>query len=102
MYVPDPALDEIGWSTSKSFRLGLGLEYFILSYFKLGLDYQYIRAPYDNFIFNFQDSDNYPVEPAAANPRCPPHAPTSPRAERGAAGSEYKYIWRPKGQCKDG
>jgi opacity protein-like surface antigen len=65
-YVPDPSLDEIGWSTSSSARLGLGLEYFVLSYFKVALDYSYINAPYDNFIFNFQDSDNYPVDPQLA------------------------------------
>lgn len=66
VYVPDPALDEIGWSTFSSFRFGIGLEYFVLSYFKLGMDYYYINAPYDNFIFHFQKSDNYPVDPEVA------------------------------------
>ena len=65
-YVPIRGMDDLGWSTWRSFRFGIGLEYFVLSYFKLGMDYYYINAPYDNFIFNFQDSDNYPVDPEAA------------------------------------
>ena len=36
------------------------------SYFKVGLDYNYINAPYDNFIFNYEESDNYPVNPEGA------------------------------------
>ncbi len=66
VYVPDPTLDELGWNTWKSLRFGLGLEYFVASYFKVGLDYNYINAPYDNFIFNYEESDNYPVNPEGA------------------------------------
>ena len=69
VYVPEPSikqLREVGWSTSSSFRFGMGLEYFILSYFKVGLDYFFIDAPFDTFIFNFADSDNFPVDPEVA------------------------------------
>ena len=46
---------ELGWSGLGTFRFGLGLEYFVLSYMKLGLDYYHVSAPYDTFIFNFSD-----------------------------------------------
>ena len=67
VYVPHPSLDEIGWDTTASLRFGVGLEYFVLSYFKVSLDYYYINAPYDNFIFNYEDSENYPVNSEAAS-----------------------------------
>jgi len=67
VYVPNPALDEIGWDTTSSLRFGVGVEYFVLSYFKVGLDYYYINAPYDNFIFNYEESENYPVNSDAAS-----------------------------------
>ncbi len=66
VYVPSPELDEIGWDTAGSFRFGVGLEYFLLSYFKLSADYYYVNAPYDNFIFNYDDSENFPVDSHAA------------------------------------
>ena len=62
VYTPDPSLDEVGWSSWGSWRLGMGLEYFVASYFKVGIDYSYVNAPYDNFIFNFDKSENFPVE----------------------------------------
>ena len=46
---------ELGWSGLGTFRFGLGVEYFVLSYMKLGLDYYHVSAPYDTFIFNFSD-----------------------------------------------
>ena len=67
VYVPTPSLDEIGWDTTASLRFGVGLEYFLVSYFKVSLDYYYINAPYDDFIFNYEDSEYYPVDSDAAS-----------------------------------
>ncbi len=63
-YTPSSVIDPVGFSKTGTMRLGLGLEYFVISYFKVALDYHYIRAPYDNFIYNFEESINFPVSPA--------------------------------------
>lgn len=63
-YAPNP-VDEVGWSTWNSWRIGLGVEYFIISYFKVMLDYSAVIAPYKRFIYDYNDSINFDVEPAA-------------------------------------
>lgn len=65
VYVPDAAPDEVGWSKGWTQRLGASLEYFVVDFFKVSLDYFYVPVKYDNFIFNFDESENYPVEPPA-------------------------------------
>ncbi|MEE2962140.1 MAG: hypothetical protein VYA34_15510 [Myxococcota bacterium] len=57
---------EVAWSSFGSWRFGLGLEYFVASYFKVGMDYNLATAPYSTFIFNFQDGDTYAVSDGAA------------------------------------
>lgn len=65
VYTPVPGADELGFSKWGSWRWGLGLEYFVITYFKVMAEYSYVRASYGNFIFNLEDSLNFPVEPAA-------------------------------------
>jgi len=64
-YAPNP-VDEVGWSRWGTWSLGLGVEYFIISYFKVMLDYTYIHSGYNNFILDFEDSINFDVEPTAS------------------------------------
>jgi hypothetical protein len=57
--------DEVGWRTWNSWRFGLALEYFVITYFKVSLDYSYVMAPHDLFIYDFSDSINFAAEPTA-------------------------------------
>ena len=63
-YVATPS-NEVAWSTWSSWRFGLGVEYFVLPFFKVGLDYSYVVAPYLTFIYDWDDSDIFDVEPSA-------------------------------------
>ena len=62
---PGPGYDEMGYSKRNSWSLGTEVEYFFAEYFRLGLCYNYIKANYNNFIFNFDDSENFPLDPPA-------------------------------------
>ena len=62
---PAPGYDEMGYSKRNSWSLGSEVEYFFADYFRLGLAYNYIKANYNNFIFNFDDSENFPLDPPA-------------------------------------
>lgn len=57
--------DEVGWRGLGGFRFGLGLEYFVSSFFKLGFDYMLVSAPYDTFIFNASKGQTRDVEGAS-------------------------------------
>ena len=57
--------DEVGWRGLGGFRFGLGLEYFATSFFKVGLDYMLVSAPYDTFIFNASDNETQEVDGAS-------------------------------------
>ncbi len=57
--------EEVAWEKWGSFRFGLGTEYFLISYFKVGLHYNYVRASYRKFIFDAEDSETYEVKPPA-------------------------------------
>lgn len=46
---------EIGWRKIGSWRFGIGLEYFLFRYFKVGFDYNVAHASFDVFLFNFED-----------------------------------------------
>jgi hypothetical protein len=63
-YAPNTE-EEVAWSTWKSLRTGFGLEYFILSYFKVSLDYYWVRAPHNKFLYDAGDSQIFVVEPVA-------------------------------------
>lgn len=65
-YQPGFTSDDVGYSQWGTWRLGLGLEYFIITYFKVGLEYTYVRANYATFIYNFEDGIDFPIEPAAS------------------------------------
>ncbi len=57
--------NEVAWKTWKSMRLGTALEYYFPPYLKVGLDYSYIRAPYQTFIFNMSGRDSYDLNQSA-------------------------------------
>lgn len=57
--------DEVGFRGLGGFRFGLGLEYFVTSFFKVGFDYMLISAPYDTFIFNMSDGITGDVDDAS-------------------------------------
>jgi hypothetical protein len=63
-YVPTPD-NEVAWSTWSSWRFGLAVEYFIITYFKVSLDYSYVLAPYSKFIYDWDESITFNVEPTA-------------------------------------
>jgi hypothetical protein len=65
VYTPEAGGDPVGWEDWGSMRLGLAVEYFVIEYFKVGLDWNYIRANYDNFIYNAEEGIDFPVHPAA-------------------------------------
>ncbi len=67
-YTPVPGFDPVGWSKMPGVlptRFGLGVEYYVISYFRVGLDYAYVHAAFDNFIFNYDESLNFPTSPPA-------------------------------------
>ncbi len=65
-YVANYMPDEVAWSHSgASWRFGTGVEYYIIDYFKMGLEYHKMNASYDNFIFNYEDDINLDVDPSA-------------------------------------
>jgi len=62
---PAIGYDEMGYSKRNSWSLGTEAEYFFAEYFRLGLAYNYIRANYNDFIFNYDNSENFPLDPPA-------------------------------------
>jgi hypothetical protein len=64
-YVPVPGADPVGWEDWGSMRFGLGLEYFLIEYFKVGIDWNWIHASYGKFIYNQDEGIHFPVEPPA-------------------------------------
>ncbi len=63
-YAPNTS-EEVAYSTFKSLRFGGSLEYFIVSFFKVSLDYYFVRAPFGTFIFDADKSWNYGIDPPA-------------------------------------
>jgi hypothetical protein len=57
--------NEVAWSTWNSWRFGLAVEYFIITFFKVSLDYSYVIAPHSKFIFDWEDSITFDVSPTA-------------------------------------
>jgi hypothetical protein len=57
--------EDVAWRTWKSLRLGVGMEYFVVSFFKLSLQYFWVRAPHDRFLFDAGESWTYTPDPAA-------------------------------------
>lgn len=63
-YSPD-GTDDVAWRSWNSLRFGLGLEYFVKSFAKIGLSYFWVRAAHDKFIFDRDSSWTYTVSPPA-------------------------------------
>jgi len=57
--------DEVGFRGLGGFRFGLGLEYFVVSFFKVGFDYTLVSAPFDTFIFNASKDQTRDVDNAS-------------------------------------
>ncbi len=56
---------EVAWSSWNSWRFGLAGEYFVLPFLKVALDYSYVLAPYRTFIYDWDDSLFFDVDPSA-------------------------------------
>jgi hypothetical protein len=59
---PASAGQEVGWKSLSGFRFGLGAEYYLTSFFKVGLDYMLVTAPYSTFIFNLSEGQTGEVD----------------------------------------
>ena len=63
-YAYDPA-SEVAWAQHGSMRLGAALEYFLISYFKVALDYSFTKPKYDHFYYDYGDGETFSVTPPA-------------------------------------
>ena len=57
VYIPIYGVDEVAYSTNTSIKYGIALEYFFNSFFRFHIDYNYLSAPFDKFIFNWSDDE---------------------------------------------
>lgn len=53
---------DLGWRKLGTICFGIGVEYFLASFFKVGLEYNLAYAPMDTFIFNFEDGIRSRIE----------------------------------------
>jgi hypothetical protein len=60
-----PVDDAVAWRKSGAFKWGLGVDYFISSSMRVGLDYAMTYAAYDVFIYNYEKGFRHDVSPPA-------------------------------------
>ena len=58
--------NEVAWGRIGTWQIGGALEYFIISFFKVALDYTYVDGAYDVFYLDWGDDLTYDVIPPSS------------------------------------